>query len=291
MDQLHRSPTEDSEDRGQLTSTRTLYNLSSPSTSVLNRFDLSSLDVSSIDTCTQSDPQRRQEPPVATLERTVINHHNGLDHSDNDRSSCSTTDTWRPPAFPLREIGALQSLHLNSNSEAGEPAELEREEETGLVVLGEYSSGHYNEEMIPMGQESKADTSSQGSNTTSVYTHDSIAEATTLHRLIQRAIYWLLQHNTRTYYNTGITKALYWAIRSLTSFYAIQIDLAQLHGAHLIQEPEEADWPDEPHGGENGDITDLADLPEWLHYLLMMDNLFDQNLKEYIGAKDAEGPD
>ena len=68
----------------------------------------------------------------------------------------------------------------------------------------------------------------------------------------------------------GVTPSIYWAIRSLASFYSAQISLAQSDGLPSLLEIEEEEWPDEPSGE---DSLDLSGLPDRLRFILLLDDL------------------
>lgn len=116
--------------------------------------------------------------------------------------------------------------------------------------------------------------------------YNSAEEERHLHNLIQRAINWLLLQTPRMYAQTGVTMSIYWAIRSLTTFYSEQIALATQSGLPTIQEPEEDEWPDEPDDDED---EDLFNLPEWLQYILVVDDLYERGLQEISGRRMPRG--
>ena len=100
---------------------------------------------------------------------------------------------------------------------------------------------------------------------------DSIEEAIYIHRLVDRAIQWLLSLNRKNYWTAGVTPSVYWAIRSLPTFYRVQLELAQGQGERRLDSIEEEAWPDEPL---EEDRWDLMGLPAWLSYLMALDDLY-----------------
>ena len=101
--------------------------------------------------------------------------------------------------------------------------------------------------------------------------------------LVGRVMRWLLQQNSRTMTHSGITPSIYWAVRSLPSFYTQQSALAEASGAGTLMQVEVAEWPDEPDG--DGSSWDLSGLPEWLRHIFLLDDLHEGGLRDITGRR------
>ena len=87
----------------------------------------------------------------------------------------------------------------------------------------------------------------------------------------------------RNYWTTGVTPSVYWAIRSLPTFYRVQLELAQGQGEWHLDSIEEEAWPDEP---SEEDRCDLIGLPAWLSYLMALDDLHHFGLADISKNRD-----
>jgi hypothetical protein len=121
-----------------------------------------------------------------------------------------------------------------------------------------------------LGQSSIEGDMSSLSSGPAAYSIDSSAEARNIYDLVARAQKWLLRQTPRMYPMNGVTPSIYWAIRSLASLYSAQISLAQSGGLPSLSEIEEEEWPDKPSGE---DSLDLSRLPDWLCFILLLDEL------------------
>ena len=73
-----------------------------------------------------------------------------------------------------------------------------------------------------------------------------------------------------------LSPSIYWAIRSLGTFYADNILQAERVGAPRMERVEDDEWPDPPRGEDN---YDWSQVPNWLHDLLTMEQLHDWGLR------------
>ena len=73
-----------------------------------------------------------------------------------------------------------------------------------------------------------------------------------------------------------MTPSIYWSIRSLPVFYSAQLATAISRGAGALPAIRDGEWPEEPEGG---DSWDLSGVPEWLRYILVVDDLHEFGLR------------
>lgn len=110
-----------------------------------------------------------------------------------------------------------------------------------FLVLADICGEHTQWKPLRLGQQSLDGTDSLSGSTVAVESQNSEVDARNILQLVCWAMRWLLQQNSKTMDQFGVTPSIYWAVRNLPSFYAQQIALAATSGARALSEIEEAD--------------------------------------------------
>jgi len=198
-------------------------------------------------------------------EATTIEQHHQLSSNTGGGEkeqlqlhSLSSTDTWGDQLnFPLHCIGSLQASHLTPEGQliSTTPIDivdssLSKSENTSCSSLkpGDYICESYN----------------------------SITDARDIHDAIDRTFWWF----ARSGYE--VTEAVYWAIRSLTYFYAVEILRAEQAGAR----PLKRELPPLNPRFESGEIP--RGLPDYVKCIITIDGLYSKDLRG-ITTKQAAG--
>ena len=210
-----------------------------------------------------------------TIESTALRPNSRAEHTQP--SEQSSISTWPIPRFPLYAIGAI-----GGNTSSSPPPSEQYEapysavpstcnSSTGFLVYREIS---YAEHAVPfrLGQDS---ITGSGSTTSESHpSYDTTREQHLVYVLVKRAVRWLITADPIRL-RTLVTPSIYWAIRSLPVFYSSMIAGAIQRGADPIDVVQDEDWPEEPEGRVS---MDLSELPEWLMYILSLDELHQQGL-------------
>mmetsp|Transcript_16552 Transcript_16552/g.23601 ORF Transcript_16552/g.23601 Transcript_16552/m.23601 type:complete len:549 (+) Transcript_16552:2780-4426(+) len=200
-----------------------------------------------------------------------------MSHSENT----DATFDWQQLSFPLRAIGAIEAPR-DSNMEAVSPISFLEERgypisPAGLVVYDEKRGSSWSQSYIPMGQPSGSMASHPSAGTCSNFSLDfsgHTVEPLHIHRLINRAIHWLLHYTLDNRFEP-LDPSIYWAIRSLPVYYEDIIIEAHQQGAPPMIDLHEEEWPDPPEGEDNYDSTQY---PYWLIFILNLDKVHEWGL-------------
>mmetsp|Transcript_21347 Transcript_21347/g.30525 ORF Transcript_21347/g.30525 Transcript_21347/m.30525 type:complete len:308 (-) Transcript_21347:162-1085(-) len=221
------------------------------------------------------------------------------DRQASDISQLSSTSSdlqWRIPPFPLHAIGGITSSQT-SQPQLQLPVDISSLGSTshhitssGFLVLREYRRDSISE-IFRLGQDSQSGTLSTWETHTAMRlqlnaSYESAQEAAFVNQLVQRAVQWLLNITSRDMDSMGLTTSIYWAIRSLPSFYAPLLARAAQQGETPLRAVDDGEWPDEPSGE---DSWDLSAIPEWLRYILVVDDLHDYGLAGISSRRVQDG--
>ena len=214
-------------------------------------------------------PSIREETPQTPQDLSASNSSVSL--LPGNATSTPGSHQWHNP-FPLRYIGAiteegeaaqLQPLRLdNSSAEAVAPV---------LTVFGEYAAATEPGIFLPMRQPSASDQSTT-SGLSVLGSISSVAHPLDNHSilaLVQRAQHWLLHYRPDNR-DPPLSPSIYWAVRSLRTYYATEIQQAERTGAVSMEEIDDDEWPPPTEGG---DTYDWSGVPDWLCVLVNMDNI------------------
>jgi len=201
--------------------------------------------------------------------------------------SSSSGQNWRHPQFPLHMIGGIYEMPILESpgvaSGAFSTGGLSPQHSTCFKVLGEYHLADGTGPIFRLGQDSISGTQSIWSDHISLRilsttSFESAHEYALVYRLVRRATEWLLSMTSRDMRDNRLTLSIYWAVRSLPVFYAPILAQAMQNGEVPLPLVDDEDWPDEPSEGD--DDGDLSGLPEWLSYILTLDDLHEQGLSD-----------
>mmetsp|Transcript_16534 Transcript_16534/g.23564 ORF Transcript_16534/g.23564 Transcript_16534/m.23564 type:complete len:1161 (+) Transcript_16534:4649-8131(+) len=204
-------------------------------------------------------------------------------------SNHSTGTAWRLPSFPLYAIGAIQPPRLAEEEvsplSAGWSLSNDRAQATSLMVYGETRGENASSEIFQLWQNSLSGESSERTHITMCSGLDLSLhpiDNRVIHRLVNRAIHWLLRQHIDNRF-PPVSSSVYWAIRSLPVFYDAILKDAHRKGAPTMIELHEEEWPDPPDGA---DIPDNNQLPDWLIFILTLDNIYEWGLKDITWRRD-----
>ena len=209
-----------------------------------------------------------------------------LTSTSSVNSGSSSAASWQPPRFPLSAIGPVCPEPPMQNPARQAPAMDNITKQCQFLVLAEVRREDFLGSPLRLGQPSQEYAGSGSGSSEGGATQISEEEAQNILHLVNRAMRWLLQQTSRSMTHSGITPSIYWAVRSLPSFYARQIIVAEASGAGPLLRVAENEWPDEPDEQEgDGGSWDLSGLPEWLRYILLLDDVHESGLRDITGRR------
>lgn len=143
----------------------------------------------------------------------------------------------------------------------------------------DHNTGQHNKELASDGSTQSSNYTSDGSYGMCSYYDDAsfhtINDSKETYKLVGRALTWLI-HELCKEVDSRISQATYWAIRSLTTFYADAIKIAIEQGATTIRDIAECEYPQ--FDIQLKAMEEPLETPYYVHFILMRDGLYNKDM-------------